>query len=275
MAEAAAEAVEENEESNEETTSTEEVTELTPVELKASDRGWRPETDWEGETDEWVDARTYVQHGELMDKISAQSSSLKKQGKAIKEFKVLQMGLEKRAVEKAKKELLLEKQEAYEASNFEAVVAIEERIKTADKELQRTEVSPEEESAKEFAEYFNEVWKPANKWYADNDVMKIYSDKIGVEYYNSNSASSPEDVFNFVDKQMKEKFPNEYSNGNRKRSAGVAGSGSASQTSRSSSSNKLVSNLNKEERRAGQRFVDVGLFKDLTEYAESLKELTE
>jgi len=248
----------------------------TPMEEKALARGWKPEENWSGDPEAWTDARNYVQHGELMDKISKQSVENKKLSKSMDLFKKMQSGIQKTAVEEAKKQLLADKVTAYENQDFAAVVGIEEDIKIADAELQATDevfVNPEETRAADFADYYNNEWKPKNTWYSTNKVMKAYSDQIGVDYYNKNPDIDPSDVFKYVDAEMKENFPEEFGNQNRQRPAAVGGGQVGGQSGGRSTVNKLVSKLSKVEREIGDEYVKAGYFKDIDAYASALNEM--
>ena len=76
---------EELETTTEETTTSEEST-PTETEQTAIDGGWLPEIQWEGEPDEWVDAKTFNNRGELMERIKSQTSQLKGQDKRIQKM---------------------------------------------------------------------------------------------------------------------------------------------------------------------------------------------
>ena len=45
--------------------------------------GWVPLEEWQGDPDDWTDAREFVKKGELFHKISSQSSEIKELRKAI------------------------------------------------------------------------------------------------------------------------------------------------------------------------------------------------
>ena len=248
-----------------------------PMEEKALARGWKPEEDWSGDPEAWTDARNYVQHGELMDKISKQSVENKKLSKSMETFKKMQAGIEKRAIESAKEELLAAKVDAYNLGDGQAVVDIEEQIK-ANEIAQAAVVEDDEDTldpqadAAAFSEYFAEEWQPANKWYATNAVMRAFSDSIGVAFYNENPGLDPSEIFEHVDKQMKENFPEEFGNQKRRKPAAVGSSQSGGQGGGRSTVNKLVANLSKVERDIGEEYVKAGYFKDIGEYAKTLSE---
>lgn len=240
--------------------------EYSPVQQEAVDRGWTPKDDFKGDPEKWVDAGAYITNGELMDKISQQSSLLKNQGKAIDSFKKLQKGMEKRALEEAKDQLLADKANAYNDGDGAAIVNIEEKIKVADKEIAAAVDVPVDHGGV-FQEYFSKEWQPANNWYKTNDVMEAYADKIGVAEFNKDPSINPATIMAVVDKKVREKFPMEFENPNRQRAGSVGGTNNGK--GGGSASNALVSGLTAVERKVGLDLVKMGVFDDLKAYAKA------
>ena len=249
----------------------------TPTEEKAIARGWRPVEEWTGDPDAWVDARNYVQHGELMDEISRQKISNKKLAKSMDKFQKLQKGIEQKALEQAKAQLLADKEEALTNQDMAAVVAIDEEIKVADKNIENVVSDDTEESGvsreEAFDSYFNDTWVGNNGWFETNDVMKTYADAQGVKLFNSNTDLTPAQIFDKLDGIMKDKFPQEFENQNRNKPAAVGGVSTGGQGGGRSTVNKAVSNLNAEEIKVGNEYVNAGYFKDLAEYAAELEKM--
>ena len=100
--------------SGEQTPNTEEVKtpELTPIEQKAMEMGWRPKTEFEGEEDDFIDAKEFVRRKPLFDKIETQSRELKNVRKAIEALKEHYGSREKAAVQQAIDALTAAKEEA-------------------------------------------------------------------------------------------------------------------------------------------------------------------
>jgi len=244
------------------------VVEYTAVQQEAVDRGWTPKDDFKGDPEKWVDAGAYITNGELMDKISQQSNLLKNQGKAIDSFKKLQKGMEKRALEEAKDQLLADKASAYNDGDGAAIVNIEEQIKVTDKEIAAAAVADTPvDHGGAFQEFFTSQWQPDNKWYKTNDVMEAYADKIGVAEFNRDPSVNPADIMAVVDKKIREKFPLEFENPNRQRAGSVGGTNNGK--SGGSASNALVSGLTATERKVGLDLVKMKVFDSLKDYAKA------
>ena len=203
-----------------------------------------------------------------MDRISKQNKLLKNQGNAIDKFSKMQSSIEKRALEAAKEQLLAEKAEAYEAGDGQAIVAIEEQIKVADKDIADAgdEAAPVDHGAN-FSKFFSEQWMPKNDWYETNDIMEAYADRIGVAEYHKDPSVDPADIMRIVDKKIKAKFPSQFENPKRQK-AGAVGGSSGGKGSKGSA-NALISKLTATEKKVGNDMVKNGWFKDLGEYAEA------
>jgi len=247
---------------------------FTVTEEKAVARGWRPEEEWSGDPDAWVDARNYVQHGELMDEISKQKKANKALSKTMNKFTKMQGDIQKKAIEVAKADLLADKEEALINQDMAAVVQIDEDIKANDKALEEANVEPVAEGqshAEEFDQYFAETWKSDNGWYETNDVMHMYADQIGIQLYDANPDLNPSEIFNKLDNIMKDKFPQEFENQQRRKPAAVGSVQTGGRNGGGSTVNKAVSNLNEHEIKIGNEYVKAGYFKDLAEYAAELE----
>ena len=60
---------------------------VNPGEDKARNGGWRPEGEWDGKPEDWVDYREFNVRGELMGRIQEQSGILNNQKKMLDEQK--------------------------------------------------------------------------------------------------------------------------------------------------------------------------------------------
>ena len=54
-----------------------EVKQLSPIEEKALEMGWRPQEEWDGEPEDFIDAKEFVRRQPLFDKIEQTTKALK------------------------------------------------------------------------------------------------------------------------------------------------------------------------------------------------------
>jgi len=105
-----------------------EVAPASAAEQKASGMGWVPQDQWTGAPDEWRDAKSFVDRGELLTEIHR----LKKQGrdqlKAMTDLKGMLSGAEKKGREAAIVELKQQKVTALEQGNYKQVADIDEQL---------------------------------------------------------------------------------------------------------------------------------------------------
>ena len=245
---------------------------LAPDEQRAAERGWVPLEEWEAagkDPDAWVDAKTFNKNGELMDVISKQSKKLKKMEKAVEAFKQYHKDVKERAYQEARDKLLEEKADALAMQDTRRAVEIDEELKKVDKEAEVELASEDEVSSNEYKDYFEENWIGKNGWYKKNKGMARAADSFGAEYYSANPDATPEEVFGYVDKMMREEFPEKFS----RRSGGspVEGNSRAGKPSgQAKNVRDRMRDLSEDERKIGKTFVDAGLFKNLEEYVADL-----
>jgi len=93
---------------------------MSQYEEQARSLGWKPKDEWQGAEEEWVTARSFVEKGEMIGQIRAGTRRVQKQEqdihslrKAVQDLKTLQENTAKFEFERAKRELLKAKENAY------------------------------------------------------------------------------------------------------------------------------------------------------------------
>ena len=74
---------------------------LTSIEEKAISMGWRPKEQFEGDEEEFIDAKEFVRRQPLFDRIESQNKQLKNVTKALEALKTHYTRVEEAAVQKA------------------------------------------------------------------------------------------------------------------------------------------------------------------------------
>jgi hypothetical protein len=103
--------------------------------------------------------------------------------------------------------------------------------------------------------------------------MADTADKLGARYIQNNPDASPDELFSYVDKQIRKEFPEKFGKVTPRQTA----AGKVEASTRSGKSNTTsrsvrdrINNLSEDERKVGKRFVETGVFKSLDEYAADL-----
>ncbi len=150
-------------------------------EQKARDMGWVPEDDYEGDKDEWIDAKEFVKREPLFKKIKDKSTRIKtlehkmdKQGIIVKEMISHIHDVESIARERAIREL---KKDYKTAVRDEDEAKASEIDKEMDK-LREPRPAPEDKVAQEQTPEFI-AWLDNNAWYSENTDMKEFADAFG------------------------------------------------------------------------------------------------
>lgn len=255
---------------------------LTQAELRASGNGWQPKEDWiasGGDPDQWIDAVRFNERGEFMGKIHSQNVEIGKMKKAMKELTNLYNQAAERAEERIKNQLLAEKAAAMEEQDFQKVVEVDEQIKEHDKKVGKPVIEYEdEEEASEtppYQEYYeNWVGQPQNAWYSQDADAAETAQLAAVKYVKRNPGASPEKVFQHMEAQARRLHPEVFVNPNKGKAQEVSNpSGSPSNGGNEVPGGaELLTQLSAEQKQVGKTLIDGGAFKNMQEYAVSLKE---
>jgi hypothetical protein len=183
--------------------------EYSEVEQKAIELGWNPEG-VEGKP--FLSAEEFVGRQPLYDDIRSLKKQQRKLQEGIEAMKEMQKGIRERERTKVLNELKAQKKLALENENYDAVIEIDDQIaehKAAKDEPQQNE---------QF-----EAWVENNEWYHQDSEMKQYADMIGAGYFQTNPNKKPEEVFEYVTKEVKTRFAEKFGNPNRSRPNPVEG----------------------------------------------------
>lgn len=236
--------------------------EADPVEAEARKQGWRPKDEWSGDPDNWKDAKTYVEHGEVKSRIA----KLEKEHQ--ERFDRLER-MNKKAMERQEKQLKSEI-EALKAQRRDAIKAGDvEAVEGIDAAIEERRNSDAEDAKPDTPEAKQKAWEASNNWFNSDFELRQYA--INWSQFNAerNPTISFDDNMKALDAEMRRKFPEQFGAKEKKPAANghAAVDGGGMLDGIPVKNGKGPESLPPEARAAGQRFVKQGLFKNLTEYA--------
>lgn len=201
------------------------------IELKAMEMGWRPQEEWNGAPEEFVDAKEYVGRQPLYEKIQSQGKALKETNKAIEALKTHYTKMQEAAVRKAIAELEDQRAQAVNDGDGDTFRKLDKRIKDAEQEVNEIQqiqkiplVRPEPEQHPVFVH-----WKNQNPWYGRDETMSLYANALGDKL--GRQGVNPEEVLRQVEQAVKKEFPHKFRNPNKEKAPDVDTSrGSAKST---------------------------------------------
>ncbi len=197
---------------------------LVEIEEKAREQGWRPIEEWDGDPDEWRDARAFLDRGELLSRISSQSKELKELRKVTQALADHNKKVDEAAYERALETLKSQKLEALENAEHKRVLEIDEQISemrdqyASQKANRMIQGASAPEVHPELAK-----WIDSNQWYAQNTELRTAADAIGTAYAAANPDLSPSEVLKHVEQKVKRLYPENFKNTRREEPSAVEG----------------------------------------------------
>jgi hypothetical protein len=238
--------------------------EFSSAEQKAMEQGWKPQEDYEGDPDKWVDAKEFLRRGELFEKIDSLGRELKDAKKVINLLKNHHEKVRETEYKRALDDLKAQKKQAYEEGNVDQIVELDDKIATF-KEQVKVERAAEAERPNEPNPAFV-AWVQQNKWYANDSEMRTFADDIGMAHARANPSKTPQEVLKYVEERVRKSYPEKFTNPNRTKPAAVEGATAPKATK------KDDFELSDEERKAMNAFVRSGVMsKD--EYISQIKSI--
>lgn len=196
-------------------------TQLTAVEQKALEMGWRPKSEFEGDEDDFIDATEFVRRKPLFEKIDHVGKELRETRKALKALQEHHQKVKEAEYQNALKQLRAEKKQALEEGDADRLIEIDEQIaeaKAADVAV-RTQI--QQEASKPHPNFV--AWVQKNQWYQSDVELRSVADQIGTAYAAKNPETNPDDVLKYVEQRIKKLYPENFRNPNRERPSAVEG----------------------------------------------------
>jgi hypothetical protein len=167
-------------------------------EAKALESGWKPQSEWTGAPDEWVDAKEYVGRAPLFKALHSAKRELKQLREGQAQFNNWRERIEKKAREDALTELRAKYAEATEDRDVGAAIEIKDRIKELEAPVQQPQV--QEEVPEEFTN-----WVQDNPWYNTDPELRKKATRIGYALHEADPTMEPAEIFEEVSRTIKER----------------------------------------------------------------------
>jgi hypothetical protein len=223
--------------------------EYTEIELEAMEHGWRPEG---VEGKRALTAEEFLDRQPFYDEIRALKKDNKKLRTSVDKLVSHQRTIAERERAAALEELKQKKAYLLENEDYEGVVEVDEQIAETKAQADAPDVNPNQEVFEE--------WSEKNDWYEANEEMKRYADMIGHGYGAANPGTPLEKILNYVENEVKARFPNEF--GNRRREAPPPVEGASRGRSRSAKARYSARDLPEADRDIMRTIVRTGVMSE-------------
>lgn len=241
-------------------------------EQEARVQGWKPQNEFEGDQDKWVDAETFVKRGEQslgiwkdrFEKVERRLSyqeqinnDLKAQYKRFEAAKQKEIdGLIKQLEDTRKRAISQGDGEAFDKAERELNKLKEERIKT---------VAVQEEVAQTPPPWAQE-WMQDNPWYGKDMAMTAIAEEYSRQLRQASPYLTERQFLDQVAEYVKVQMPHKFENANKKKNPDVEIDGGRGDGGTSSNA-KTYANLPPEAKKECNRLMKEGIIKDRNEYA--------
>ena len=203
---------------NQDNTQTEEI-KNDPITNKALEMGWKPETDWEGAPEDFIEAKEFVRRKPLFEKIEHQSKELKQLRVAFEAFKTHHTKVKEGEYQRALKQLKDARRQAMSDGETDRALVLEDKIDEIQEQKQEFEQASQQGQVDSTPRPEFVRWSNENSWYNKDRAMTSFADRLGVELAQKGWA--PEDVLKEVTREVKKEFTHKFKNPNRDNGSAV------------------------------------------------------
>lgn len=188
------------------------------VEQAAMEHGWKPRDEYEGDPSKWRSAELFMELKPFYEKIESQSKLLKQNQKNFQQIAKDMQLVKAQAYEKAVADLKAERKDALHDGDFDRAELINEQIdniKEARRQQEQAVIVDDPTPNHDF-----EAWQDRNTWYKRDEDLRDWADSRGIRLHKN--GLSPDEVLKQLEKEVKQKFPDKFTNPNRERAAAVS-----------------------------------------------------
>lgn len=215
--------------------STDETDVAPSVEERAQLMGWRPQAEFKGDKDRWIDAETFVKRGEeILPILKANNASMEraladerkeraKLEKTLKDFADHHGKTEARAYDKALKEIQSQIAAAASVGDVQGVLDATEELTELRAEA-KAKPAAEAPGSPEF-----DAWREDNDWYGKDKALSGAFDALCAEVI-AEGYTTPKVGLSEAMKRLKAEFPAKFENPARRQAATVEGAGAPPRT---------------------------------------------
>ena len=201
--------------------------------------GWRPQEEYDGPAERWKPADEFLEEGKRingflrkdLDKLRAELSkrdaSIAELKTTMREFAAFHQETEKKAYERAVKELKEERKIALREGDGERLVQIEDRIEELNEAAPKGR-QPQQEQEQRPDPAQDPVWQgwvAENKWFRESPKLRAISNGYGDLVRAESPHLFGREFLDEVKRRVQEDFPEAFENTERKRASAVGGAG--------------------------------------------------
>lgn len=238
-----------------------------PYVAKATEMGWRPQEEWTGDPEDFIEAKEFVRRQPLFDKINEQHKALKRLEQSFEALKTHHSRVKESEYNRALEQLKKAKRQALVDGETNQALEIEDRIDDIQAQKKEFESTLPDTPAPVVENPTFDRWRLQNSWYQRDAAMTAYADKIGTEL--NRRGLSMDEVLQQVSQEVKKEFKHKFENPKRDRVGSVEGGSRRAAVTESS----IEAQMSDEERQIMNRILRTGAITKeayLKEYKESL-----
>lgn len=221
---------------------------LSPIEQKAWDQGWRPEEQFEGNPDNWKTAGEYVLFGEMQQQINDVKAEQRRKD-AANEARITNLNkLHEAQQAQAIADLKAQQRAAVEVADTDEFDRLQRQIDNHSKAAKPVQAAPEKDPA-------IEAWEARNPWINDAESEKAQQAQAFWAVAGQKPGATASSALAYVDAQMAKLYPEDSAPSNPRRDMATMTEQSRTQgRGRRGSRELTMSDLTRDEQNQWQQF---------------------
>lgn len=189
---------------------------LSVDEERASQHGWVPKDQWQGDPEEWIPARVFNMRGDLFGRIAKDKKEISELRQTVGYLVEERQSAFDTGYKQGLAELRAQRREALEAGDVEKVEQLEDRIDEFKKEHTAKKQEFEQKTAQKQQQEnpVFDAWHVDNDWYTTNPTLTTYANEVASEMASQAQAKGVQvdypKLLQEITRKVKQKFPEKF-----------------------------------------------------------------
>lgn len=240
-------------------------------EAEARKLGWKPLEEFKGDPSQHIDAEKYLQRGrEIMPLLRAENDRLKERLKAVEKNSARAAEFfskaEERAYARALADLKADAAAAAKAGDTAAMDRVMDEVAKLEKPGAAEPAIDVDARMEEFAD-----WSKQNRWYGDNDVMRMYADREAEKLAKSKGGAfldkaDLDELAQKVRTKFEDAYPEAFGQAQRQKPRSAVDGGGSAPRGRGG---RTFADLPPEAQAMCRKWVNAGIIKSEADYVKS------
>lgn len=179
-----------------------------PIEAKARELGWRPQSEYSGDPEDWLNPKEFLGRKPLHDKLKAQGKEIKAMRADFQKVAKGMAHMQAHAYQQALADLKAQRKAAMDAGDDDAVEQIDDAVTRTRHAKNQAEAAAKNTDSVVPPEVAN--WATKNPWFTQDAELRADAELYFRNYMHANPDAELDDALKYAERRTKAANPDKF-----------------------------------------------------------------